>query len=249
MTAAEMAMERHESEVRLALPGIRRVLGLGATLILLLSLCSELLLYDEGLNPNAAWPQLINLSYEVNLPTWYSSMLLLTCALLLFVIYRAESRVGAPFRRHWAGLAVIFLYISIDEAVIIHEMLNGPLRDALNLGGVFYFAWVLPVALFLLLFLITYLRFLFWLPVRTARLIFAAGAVYTMGALGTELPVSFWYAQHGGDNLIYGLMNAIQESMEIIGASMFCFALFAYLGDRIGRLRFAAVTDEAECRT
>lgn len=239
MTSADMAIEAPALDVRLALPWVRRTLGIGATVILTLSLGSELLLYDESRNPNADWPELFNLGYEVNLPTWYSTMLLLTCALLLFVIYRAESQRDAPFRRHWAGLAAIFLYISMDEAVIIHEMLNGPLRDAFDLGGVLYFAWVLPVGVFLLLFFLTYLRFLLWLPRRSAWLFFAAGSVYAMGAMGTELPVSLWYAHFGGSNLIYGLMNAIQESMEIIGASIFCFALFAYLGERVGRLRLA----------
>lgn len=239
MTTADLAVERPETEARLSLPAVRRALGIGATLILTASLGSELMLYAEDLNPDAEWPQLINLGYEVNLPTWYSSMLLLTCAALLFVIYRAESRRAAPFRRHWAALAAIFLYISIDEAVIIHEMLNGPLRDAFGLGGVLYFAWVLPVALFLLLFVATYLRFLLWLPRHTAWLFVAAGAVYATGAMGTELPVSLWYERFGGDNLIYGLMNAVQESMEIIGASLFCYALLGYLGERVGGLRFA----------
>ncbi len=243
MSASDLALQSDGPEVRLSLPWVRRALGIGATAILILSLASETVLYDATIDPDAAWPELFNLGYEVNLPTWYSSMLLLTCSLLLFVIYRAERARGAPYRRHWAGLSIVFLYISLDEAVIIHEMLNGPLREAFGLGGVLYFAWVLPVGLLLLLFFATYLRFLFWLPRRTAKLIFASGAVYATGAMGTELPVSLWYDHFGGDNVIYGLMNAIQETMEIIGASMFCFALVAYLGERVGSVSLAAARD------
>ena len=245
MTTADLSVDQDSLEIEVALPWVRRILGIGATVILFLSLCSEILLHDQNLGRGADWPKLLNLSYEVNLPTWYSSMLLLSCALLLFVIYRAESRLAAPYRRHWALLAAIFLYISMDEAVIIHEMLNGPLRDAFGLSGALYFGWVLPVAAALLIFFISYLRFLFWLPRRSALLFFSAGAVYAMGAMGTELPVSFWYAQFGGDNLIYGLMNAIQESLEIIGASVFCFALIDYLAGRVGRVNLAPAVPAA----
>ena len=63
-----------------------------------------------------------------------------------------ESRVPltgpAPAREYpaWlrAVLAVIFLYLSIDESAQIHELINPALTDSFNLGGVFYFSWVIP---------------------------------------------------------------------------------------------------------
>ena len=220
----------------LGLSRLRRALGLGAGMILLLGLFAEVVMQEGGFGPDAAWAELLNLSYEVNLPTWYSSMLLLTCALLLLLIRHVEQRRGAGFGWHWAGLALAFLYISMDEAVIIHEMLNGPLRAAFDLDGVLYFGWVVPVGLGLVVFGLSYLRFLAALPRRHAALFVTAGAVYVFGAIGTELPVSLWYAQHGGDNQTYGLMNAIQEILEIIGVSIFCYALADYLARVIGPL-------------
>ena len=221
----------------LGLSRLRHALGLGAGVTLLLGLFAEIVMQEQGFGPDAAWAELLNLSYEVNLPTWSSSMLLLTCALLLLLIRHAEQRRGAGFGWHWAGLALAFLYISMDEAVIIHEMLNGPLRTAFDLDGVLYFGWVVPVGLALIVFALSYLRFLAALPRRHAALFVAAGTVYVFGAIGTELPVSLWYAQHGGDNQTYGLMNAIQEMLEIIGVSIFCYALADYLAREIGPLR------------
>lgn len=180
---------------------------------------------------------LFNLSFEGNLPTWYSSLLLLVCALLLLLIAHLSAAAGLPYPRHWRVLGLIFLYISIDEAVMIHESLNAPLRSVLAVGGIFYFAWVIPFAAFLLLLLLAYLKFLLHLPRRFGALFVLAGAVYVGGALGTELPIGAWYDAHGGDNLVYGLLNLGQESLEILGASIFCAALVGYLAARFGGLR------------
>src|SRR5689334_19137302 len=56
---------------------------------------------------------LLSLSYEGNLPTWYASSLLWTCALLLSAI---SADVRARRGRHdlrWLGLAVGFFAMSL----------------------------------------------------------------------------------------------------------------------------------------
>lgn len=168
-----------------------------------------------------------NLSHEANLPTWYVSMLLLACALLLLALVQQER--GSRNRWHWFWLAVAFLYISVDEMIVIHEGLNAPLREALGAGGALYFTWVLPFGAVALLVFVTYLGFLARLPGDVRLLFMAGGAVYVGGALGTELPVSLWYEQNGGDNLVYGLLNLWQESLEILGVTIFLSGLLAYL--------------------
>jgi len=198
---------------------------------------AEIALNVGGLRSAFGLVPLFNLSYEGNLPTWYASLLLLACAALLFLIGQLAASGRLPYRWHWRCLGLIFLYISIDEAVMIHESLNAPLRDALALGGIFYFAWVIPFALLLLVLFLAYLRFLLRLPRRFGALFVLAGAVYVGGALGTELPISAWYEVHGGDNLVYGLLNLGQESLEILGASIFCAALVGYLAAQFGTLR------------
>lgn len=180
---------------------------------------------------------LVNLAYEGNLPTWYASILLFVCAVLLFLISRLHFDRSGPYRRHWLVLGFLFLYISIDEAAVIHEMLNEPLREAFRLGGVLYYGWVLPVGAGVLLVGLAYLGFLRHLGRRFRRWFVVSGAVYVGGALGTELPVSAWYDAHGGDNLGYGLLNLLQESMEIAGASLFCAALVRYIAAEFGAVR------------
>lgn len=228
-----------QTAVRIALSPRTVAWLLGAIFLGLLACGSaaEIARHVGGPRSGVGLAPLFNLSYEENLPTWYSSLLLLACAALLLLIGQLTASAGLPHRWHWRVLGLIFLYISIDEAVMIHEILNAPLRAALSLGGVFYFAWVIPFAAAVLLLFLAYLRFLLHLPRRFGGLFLLAGAVYVGGALGTELPIGAWYARHGGDNLVYGLLNLGQEGLEILGASIFCAALVGYLAARFGGLR------------
>lgn len=180
-----------------------------------------------------------NLLEEGNLPTWYISMLLLACAALLMAIAANRTRAKDRDGWRWLLLAVAFLYISVDELVMIHEGLNAPLQDALGASGILYFAWVLPFGALAALLFVGYLGYLARLP-RLVRLLFVAGGLlYVGGALGTELGVSVWYERNGGDNLVYGLLNIWQESLEILGVTVFCSGLFAYIG-HLGRASVAS---------
>ena len=182
---------------------------------------------------------LVNLGFEGNVPTWYSSTLLFAAAALLAAIAWTRLHRRSAYGRHWAVLAVIFLYLSIDESVVIHELINQPLGAALELGGMLYFAWVLPFGVLVVTFVLGYLGFLRHLPRRWRVWFVLAGAIYVGGALGTELPIGYWVDRHGGDNLTYGLLNVGQESLEILGATIFCCALLSYIRDEIGELRIA----------
>jgi hypothetical protein len=64
---------------------------------------------------------LFSLSYEGNLPTWYSSALLLACAITLAAI---APSAAAGQGRYWGLLSALFGYLSIDEAVGLHEQLD-----------------------------------------------------------------------------------------------------------------------------
>lgn len=213
-------------------------------LLALAGVASELSIYvfhDEwgfGLVP------LVNLGFEGNIPTWYSSSLLLACAALLAIIARARFSTTEAYRRHWAILAAIFLYLSIDESAVIHELINEPLNQAFELGSLLHFAWILPFGILVFIFLLSYLGFLRHLPMRFRLLFVVAGAIYVGGAAGTELPISFWYDRHGGDNLVYGLLNVGQETLEILGATIFGSSLLSYIRTELGVLQFVLTTPE-----
>ena len=62
---------------------------------------------------------------EANVPTWYSSSLLLLCSALLWIIACATKRAYDGRSRWWTALSVVFLLMSIDETATIHERIGG----------------------------------------------------------------------------------------------------------------------------
>ena len=177
----------------------------------------------------AAWIErvlpLFSLSYEENVPTWVASCLLFACAVLLALIGMKARDAGSPMRRHWYALAAIFSYISLDEFVGFHEHLG----ELIELNGILYFSWVVPGAAFVAAVGSAFVPFLRRLPARARTQFVIAGAIYVGGALGMELPLGWWTERAGNDNLIYALIDGVEETMEMAGAAIFLLALLEYL--------------------
>ena len=182
--------------------------------------------------------RLFNLVKECNIPAWYSSALLLACAAALAAITATKPLEEGAYKRHWMVLSLIFLYISMDETAQIHERINAPLRHALGIGGIFYYAWVIPMFFLLLVLAANYWKFLLALSLRFRRLFLIAAVIYVGGAFGTEFLVNYWVATYDTDP-IYGLLNVVQEVLELTGLSIFLMALLYYLREIVGELRIS----------
>lgn len=181
---------------------------------------------------------LFNLDKEGNIPTLYSSVATLLCAGLLAVIAVTRKRQGKREYLYWAGLAIIFLYLSLDDGAAIHENIIRPLRDALHTSGVLYFAWVIPYGIFVIAVGVIYLRFLFSLPVRTRFLIISAGILFVGGALGFELIGGYWTERYGEQNVAYELITTCEQSLQMAGILVFVYALMSYIASELNDLSF-----------
>ena len=94
------------------------------------------LLHDDcihGLVP------LFDLDGERNIPSLFSTLVILLCAFFLFMIGACHAN-GRKNSSQWLGLAALFVYLAADELVSLHERLTEPLRAALHASGIFYFA-------------------------------------------------------------------------------------------------------------
>jgi len=74
-----------------------------------------------------------------------------------------------------------------------------------------------------------YLRFLFVLPRRTKLLCFIAGGTYIGGALGMELVGGYIVTHWGEDNMAWAVASTFEELLEMLGASIFIYALLSYM--------------------
>ncbi len=181
---------------------------------------------------------LFNLDREGNIPTLYAAVTTLLCAGLLAVIATARKRQEKRDYLYWAGLAIIFLFLAVDDGAAIHENIIRPLRDALNTSGVLYFAWVIPYGIFVVVLGLVYLRFLFSLPARIRYLIIFAGILYVGGALGFELIGGNWAELYGQENVTYELLTTCEQSLQMAGVLVFVYALMSYIASELKDLSF-----------
>lgn len=173
--------------------------------------------------------RLFNINRESSIPTWYASSLLLICAILLGLIAHIKFLRQESHRRYWAGLALIFLYLSIDEAAEIHERLTEPLQTAFNTSGPLYFAWMVVFIPLVVIFGVVYFRFWLNLESRIRKLFLLAGVIYIGGAVGVEMIGSnLWYAD-GGTSLFYSTIGTIEEFLEMLGAATLIYTLLTYI--------------------
>src|SRR5262245_53620487 len=114
-------MEPGMLQITLSLPTLKRILFMLMGFVVSAGLAAEVALSVFGLRKDEGWVPIFSLSYEQNVPTWYSSALLLVCSMLLALCATYARKKGAGYVRHWWLLAIAFLYISVDETVSIHE--------------------------------------------------------------------------------------------------------------------------------
>ncbi|MDN5849166.1 MAG: hypothetical protein L0H63_05935 [Nitrococcus sp.] len=162
---------------------------------------------------------------EQNVPTWFSSMLLFTTAQLLCVIGITAHAQQRRFAWHWLALAGIFAFMSMDEVSAFHELLIVPVREWLHLGGVFYFAWVLPAMVLCAILAIIYLPLVRSLPAQFRWGVVLAGAIYLAGAIGMELIGGAIADSYGLPNFAYFLSTTIEETLELLGIVGFIHVL------------------------
>ena len=173
--------------------------------------------------------RLFDLNAEANIPTLFSSLLLLFSSLLLSIISFFKKRDNGSYTLHWSGLAVIFFFLFIDEAVSLHEILIDPIRTLLSTSGLFYYAWIIPYGILILILAIGYFKFILHLPSSSRFLFIMAGSIYTMGAMGFEMIGGHHDELFSQFTKTYALWVLFEETLEMIGIVIFIYSLLLYL--------------------
>lgn len=189
--------------------------------------------------------EIIDFDYEANLPSFYSSTAIIFCAVLLWIISLQKRREKAPFSSHWIGLAIIFVFLGIDEAIALHEEIGDFVEDQkwVDAEGFLYFAWVVPYGILLVLFAVSYLKFVLALPRQTMILFVCAGLIFIGGAMGIEVFSAREADLHDTDTLLYSVLYTVEELCEMIGIVIFCYALLRYIEAQGGHVQFHINSD------
>lgn len=193
-----------------------------------LSLVGQWIKYHLGYGRLLGLVPLFDVNGELNLPAFYSAVLLLGCSVLLAVITAIKVEDKARYIKHWCGLTAIFFFLALDEIISLHERTIAPLRTALQARSFLYSTWVVLGAGFVSLILLIYFKFLLHLLPQTRRIFLLAAGLYIGGALGVEL-IHGHYLDFYGRDLIYALIAAVEELLEMLGIITFLYGLMSYI--------------------
>ena len=169
-----------------------------------------------------------NFDRERNIPAYFATALLLLVAALLFLTYLLKSK-GTRIKgaTNWLFLSLVFLFLSIDENIQIHEVIGRLVKGMLpqNLADYVLWAWVLPYVI-LFIGIGAYLgRFVLSLPSQTRNLFILSGFLYVTGAVVFDILQGHFHSHFVYNRVFY----SIEESMEMGGAILFIYALLQYL--------------------
>jgi hypothetical protein len=224
----------------------RTILWLAALIcaFVALGIAMPLAAHVEGRDVARATFHVLNVRHEGSIPTLFSSTLLAIAATLLFTIARIERERGGRDARYWFVLALVFVYLAVDETAQLHETLNRFHIDNAGLFAVFdRFPWVWFYGPLVLVFAIAYGRFLLRLPRDTAIVFVVSGACFVGGALGIEIIGAHQIVvEHvSRDSLQYVVRGVLKELFMYSGVTLFIWCLLHRLRDDGVpiRLRFA----------
>ncbi len=185
--------------------------------------------------PYSATTRLLNLDGESSISTWYSSMQLF-CVFILSALYCYHKFKGKDKLSILIFLPIIFLLMSIDESVQIHEGLGNisdilfpsGSREGTNFyrTGIWMFVFGLP---FLALFVgfVNSLKRLVYSSLPSLKKLMIGMVIMLTGALGFEFVSNFI-----NDNYIY-IEVVFEEGLEMIGVTVMFWAVYEMVLDFI----------------
>lgn len=199
---------------------------------------SQIMKFVEWLTNFYGFVYLFDMGAECNVPTYFSTVILLIAAFLLSIIAVFKKRRGDSYAFHWIILVIIFLYLSVDEASAIHELLSRTTQKIFSRRWFPRYAWVICGGGLVIVFALSYCGFLLHLPAKSRLLFSIAGVLYVGGAIGMEVVEGHYTRLHGTKNLPYNIIVTIEETLEMAGIILFIHALLDYISLNIKEIRF-----------
>ncbi len=176
-----------------------------------------------------------NLDDEKSLPSLFT-VFEWSVIVVLFYVITIISKDKKSY--YWWGFVILFSFLTLDEFASIHEPMAQYFRKTFNTSGVLYFAWVIPYAFGLIALLLIYGKFLISLNRKILFLFIVSGIVFISGAVIMELFEGSYVESNGFNNVYYLVFVPIEETLEMIGLSLFIYSLLQYLKMEAGNFNF-----------
>lgn len=225
--AAELAQPARRLTIRLR--SVMLFLSAAVAVVVLLSLVQDVLIFmvpEAGLSERI---YRLDVDTEQSLPTWFSSGLMLVCALTLLAIAAQVKDEGLFKALPWFLLSAAFFYVSLDEAISLHEWMSAVLGPRMDNTGLFYFAWTLPALVLSIAGLVCFLPFILRFSGLDRTLLIGSAVVFLSGALGVEMLSGKEVEAAGIATAKYRLLITVEETLEFSGVLLFLLFLLRRL--------------------
>ncbi|MGK7908014.1 MAG: hypothetical protein AB4040_12440 [Synechococcus sp.] len=161
-----------------------------------------------------------------NIPTLFSTLLLLICSLLLSVIsiVRGRKQQGAEI----SVLALMFSFFTINEFCRLYRWISPQIRLSIRNSDLFTAGLMVLFGVFLVIFTVNFSRFVFRAPKRSRRLFSISAALFVFGAFFLD---AVGKILGDGQGFYDEFITVFEESLEMIGLVVFAHGLMVYLED------------------
>ena len=169
---------------------------------------------------------------EGNLPAIFSTWLFLINAILFLIVWKAACLSGdSP--KIWLFLSGVFAFLAVDESISIHERLIDPLRQGLDATGIFYYTWIFPYGIGVVLLSIFTIP-VFWRMQKKIRFWFGlSAATYLFATIGLEMISGKYLVMMNEEkDIVWILMITLEESLEMAGLIILVYALLLLLRNK-----------------
>ncbi|MCL1929581.1 hypothetical protein FWF93_00285 [Candidatus Saccharibacteria bacterium] len=178
---------------------------------------------------------LFDMDSEISLFTWFSTTILLFVpAVLAFFVGWVKRQNQEKLSWGWFLLGAAFMYLSIDDAAMIHEKISTlnrmtGLQDVLSSINPALFGWswwviYLPIVAVLVMIMT---RWFLTLPTRTKVMIVLAAVLAIGGQVGMEAISSF--VSNSTGEYINPVWRGLQKFTGRSGLALFLFAIIDYI--------------------
>jgi hypothetical protein len=216
---------------------IRNLLAASIAVLVLLSTLCEVARLGFGYDTLFGVARLFSLGQEANVPTWFSSAMLIIAGLLAAAVAVNKYQAGDQLARHWVLLSIVLCLMSLDETAVMHEVFSS--RAAQVVFGVrgapwfVYYAWIVPGIVVLGLMLVSFATLWKSLGPQTRPQFTRAAVIFFGGALGVEVAEAAFAAafglEHATASPVYTAIWTMQELLEMAGVAALLLALLDYI--------------------
>ncbi len=209
-----------------------KILFIGLLLVISINYITIFLFYKGIITGGFGYKMfsLLTVDFENSLPTYFNALLILIAFFILAIIALHHKNMKSVLVYNWLLLTLAFLLLSLDENPSVHNFFvsvisSYGIRQKLD----FSYAWGMPFGAIGLLFIFFLIRFTTTLPKTIARGFVVSGVIYVSGAIFIGMYGTRILNIRGFQNIKYALVASYEESLEMIGLTLFIYFLLEYI--------------------